>query len=60
MLPYYRNDPVKYLAFILGHEGKNSLTSLLVDEGLAEEVVSDHENLIDLFSKIELRITLTK
>jgi insulysin len=56
---YYKNDPLNYISFLLGHEGENSLASLLVDEGLAEEVMSSFENLMSLFSCLELRISLT-
>lgn len=35
MQPYYKNCPGNYISHLLGHEGENSLLSLLVDEGLA-------------------------
>lgn len=57
---YYKNDPLNYISFLLGHEGENSLASLLVDEGLAESVECSSENLMSLFSCLELRITLTE
>jgi secreted Zn-dependent insulinase-like peptidase len=45
---FYKNDPLNYLSFLLGHEGENSLASLLVDEGLAESVECSKENLMSL------------
>lgn len=39
MLPnqeaHYRNSPGEYISFLIGHEGENSLLSLLIREGLA-------------------------
>ena len=35
MKPEYKSNPYKYISFLFGHEGENSLFSFLVDEGLA-------------------------
>ena len=34
-VPYYRSPPSKYISHLLGHEGKGSLLSFLISEGLA-------------------------
>ncbi|EGR31622.1 insulin-degrading enzyme, putative [Ichthyophthirius multifiliis] len=49
----------EYLQHIFGHEGENSLLSLLIDEGYASEIVSFGENCMGLFSYIGIQITLT-
>jgi insulysin len=33
--PHYMNCPGSYISHLIGHEGKNSLLSVLIDEGLA-------------------------
>lgn len=33
--PFYRSPPSKYVSHILGHEGKGSLLSFLISQGLA-------------------------
>jgi insulysin len=33
--PYYKNCPGGYISHLIGHEGENSLLSLLIKEGLA-------------------------
>jgi insulysin len=33
--PYYRSPPSKYVSHLLGHEGKGSLLSFLISQGLA-------------------------
>jgi len=58
--PHFASNPGSYLSFILGHEGKNSLLSYLIDEGLAMELSSGTGNELDLFSTIEVTIKLTK
>lgn len=39
MKQFYKKKPDDYLTHLLGHEGPNSLLSLLIDEGLASELV---------------------
>lgn len=51
--------PDDYLSHIFGHEGKNSLLSLLIDEGLAVELASYSENCMNLFTIIGFKISLT-
>jgi len=40
MFPYYRESPANYLSHLFGHEGENSLLSVLLEEGLAYELWS--------------------
>lgn len=58
--PHFASNPASYISFILGHEGKNSLLSYLIDEGLALELSSGEGNELDLFSTLEVSIKLTK
>ena len=58
--PYFDSNPGSYISFLLGHEGKNSLLSYLIDEGLALELSSGCSNELNLFSTIEVSIKLTK
>ncbi len=60
MHPHYRNDPSNYFSYLFGHEGKNSLLSLLIEQGLAEGLSAGKENLMDLFSTFEVEVELTK
>jgi insulysin len=60
MHQHYRNSPARYFTHLIGHEGENSLLSLLIDEGLAEALYADTEDLMDLISLLEINITLTK
>ncbi|KAL4439100.1 hypothetical protein ABPG74_008875 [Tetrahymena malaccensis] len=57
---YSNVKPDDYLTHIFGHEGKNSLLSLLLDEGLAVELTSYSENCMNLFTIIGFNITLTQ
>ena len=36
----YRHSPAKYVSHLLGHEGKGSLLSFLISEGLATSLSS--------------------
>lgn len=36
--PYYKENPSSYITNLLGHEGENSLLSLLIGEGLGLEL----------------------
>ena len=60
MTPHYRSDPTKYVTHLLGHEGPNSLLSLLIREGLAREMSAGSSTQMELFSYIEVKIELTK
>jgi insulysin len=56
----YRSDPMKLLSFLVGHEGKGSLLSHLIKEGLAQELSSYKRNTADYFSYFNVKITLTR
>ena len=60
LMPHYRANPGKYISHLFGHEGKNSLLSLLIDEGLALELSAGNSDEINSFSKITISIKLTK
>ena len=58
--PYYRENPGHYITALIGHEGKNSLLSYLIDEGLALELNSYHYTHMDLFTEFHVGVKLTK
>jgi len=58
--PYYRDNPGHYITTLIGHEGKNSLLSYLIDEGLALELSAYHYTHMDLFTEFHIGIKLTK
>jgi insulysin len=64
VLPYSQEEmqskPVSYLTHLFGHEGKNSLLSYLKKEGLAIEICSEDNHMLNCYSDFELTITLTK
>lgn len=47
---HYRNHPGKYVSNLLGHEGKGSLLSFLVKEGLATGLNTWYEDCYDCYS----------
>lgn len=48
------------ITHLLGQEGKNSLTTFLIDEGLILELYSYHENILDFFTVLGVKVTLTE
>jgi len=59
----YDEDEYKslsYVTHVLGHEGKNSILSYLIHEGLATELLSGYHHRCKAFSYVECSITLTK
>lgn len=56
---HYKNHPCKYVAHLLGHEGRGSLLSYLMKEGLATTLTSYYEDEYDCFTEISLSIELT-
>ena len=58
--PYYKNNPIKYISHLLGHEGPNSLLSYLMDEGLATALSSSYHPEREMFSIVSVTIDLTK
>ena len=55
----YHNDPGDYLSFLIGHEGENSLLSLLIREGLAYELSAGSSNEYHSYTEFNVTITLT-
>lgn len=54
ILPSNRNEYTKkisdFVDYLLGFEGKNSLTTFLIDEGLITDLESFHEHILDFFT----------
>lgn len=57
---YYKVKPLNYLSSLFGHEGKNSLFSTLVKDGLATELSAGPEHLTNIFSTFNISITLSE
>lgn len=47
---YYKNAPSRYVSHILGHEGKGSLLSFLISEGLANSLSAGGSDSYDCYS----------
>ena len=60
MIDHYKTKPERYLSFLFGHEGPNSLLSILIDEGLATELCASAENELLTLSALRVSIKLTK
>jgi insulysin len=58
--PHYRNCPGKYIAHLIGHEGKGSLLSYLIKENLAYELSASTSDEAYKFSELSVTIKLTK
>lgn len=58
--PHYKNCPGNYVSHLLGHEGENSLLSLLKAEGLVTELMAGSSSEMRLFSYLNCRVKLTK
>lgn len=56
---YYKNAPSRYVSHILGHEGKGSLLSYLIAEGLANSLSAGGSDSYDCYSEFEVMINLT-
>lgn len=56
---HYENSPGQYLSHLLGHEGKGSLLSFLVKEGLAVGLSCSSYDSFNCFSEFEVNISLT-
>ena len=62
ILKWFENDghrPLTYITHVLGHEGKNSLLSFLINEELATGIIAGYYHRLHAFSFIQLTITLT-
>lgn len=49
-----------YLSHLLGHEGKGSLLSFLISEGLATSLSASYDDAFSCFSEFEVSVSLTK
>lgn len=56
---HYENAPGEYISFLIGHEGENSLLSLLVKEGLAYELSAGSNDEYHSYTEFSVTITLT-
>ena len=56
---YYAN-PLKYLSFVFGHEGPNSLTASLYKDNLCNALVSSYLNNSNTYMSFSIAISLTK
>ena len=56
---HYRNHPAKYVSHLLGHEGRGSLLSFLMKEGLATTITSYYEDEYECYTEVSLSIELT-
>jgi len=58
-LHFYKSQPLRMLGFLLGHEGKNSLLSLLKRENLATGLSAGEGDSNKSFSSFDVSIQLT-
>ena len=63
ILPYSRNKwkqkPNDYLSHVMGHEGKNSLLSYLIQLGLANGITTSYSHRYSEIDQFKVNITLT-
>ena len=57
---HYENHPGMYVSHMLGHEGKGSLLSFLVSEGLATSISSSYQDTFNCFTEFYVSFSLTK
>lgn len=57
--PYYQEKPLGFIAYLLGHEGKGSLLSILKAEGLAESLSAGGSDKNDGTAAFYISIRLT-
>ena len=55
----YRNHPGKYVSHMIGHEGKGSLLSFLMKEGLATGLNSYYDDEFNCYTEFNISIDLT-
>ena len=55
----YHEKPLSYLSSLFGHEGKNSLYSTLVADGLASELQCSRYNITNVSSIFYIQVVLT-
>lgn len=64
LYPSYEQDlyyeVMQYQTHVLGHEGENSLLSILISEGLATGIVTSYDHMLHAFSYFDISVILTK
>lgn len=60
MIPKFKSNPIAYVSHLIGHEGENSLMSLLSDEGLALEIASGHFDMMNNTTILTIELLLTQ
>ena len=56
----WKSKPGEYISFIIGHEGKNSLLSYLIKEGLASELSCSNNHIFDACDYFKINVKLTE
>lgn len=57
---YYKAQPFEYIVSLLGHEGKNSLTSYLKKKEMITSLTATYNNQGETFIEVEIEIELTE
>lgn len=57
---HYKNHPGKYVSHLFGHEGKGSLLSFLIKEGLATGLTSYYDDEYHCMTEFSITIDLTE
>ena len=60
LLPFRDSKPEVYIEELIGHEGENSLLSMLLAEGLANELSASITDEMNLFSLLTIDIHLSE
>lgn len=56
---HYHYPPSRYVSHLLGHEGKGSLLSFLIKEGLATSLSAGGTDNYDCYSELEVTVSLS-
>ncbi|CAI2365515.1 unnamed protein product [Moneuplotes crassus] len=56
----YNCKPGSYISHVLGHEGKDSLLSFLIQEGLVTELVAGNNHILEACDEFSISISLTQ
>ena len=57
---FYRDAPVDYFSYLLGHEGDGSLSQVLKEEGLANSLEADVEHEMRVMTTFIIQVDLTE
>lgn len=57
---YYRNPPGNYVSNLVGHEGKGSILSYLMKEGLATSLTSGTYDNYDCYTEFTISMDITE